>query len=205
LRPSSNIVVGGQWAETIMQKDTETPEGMLRVAVQAMREGGRGLSQVLDDLPAAIYITDAEGVITHYNKACTAFAGRTPRVGQDSWCVTWKLYTEEGEYLPHDQCPMALAVRERRAIRGARAIAERPDGKYVNFQPYPTPLFDDAGNLVAAINLLAEVTGMRQAHSLRAQAAKCRRLVNLWPERKGVVISMAAEYDRKALAIEQRH
>ena len=188
-----------------MQEKTETPEGMLRVVVRAMREGGRGLSQVLNELPAAIYITDPEGVVTHYNQTCNAFAGRKPRVGSDSWCVTWKLFTEEGEYLPHDQCPMAVAVRERRAIRGTRAVAERPDGKYVNFQPYPTPLFDAAGNLVAAINLLAEVPSLRQAHTLRAQAARCRRLVNLWPDRRGVVISMAAEYDRKAFSIEQRH
>jgi len=160
---------------------------------------------MLNELPAAIYITDTQGVVTHFNQTCIAFAGRTPRVGQDSWCVTWKLYTEEGEYLPHDQCPMAVAIRERRIIRGARAMAERPDGKYVNFQPYPTPLFDGAGKLVAAINLLAEVPSLRQAHTLRAQAAKYRRLVNLWPERRSVVISVAAEYDRKALAIEQRH
>jgi PAS domain-containing protein len=184
---------------------TNTPDGMLALAIGAVWDGGGNLLRMLNELPAAIYITDAEGVITHYNKACIAFAGRTPRVGQDSWCVTWKLYTEEGEYLPHDHCPMAAAIRDRRPIRGARAVAERPDGKYVHFQPYPTPLFDGAGKLVAAINLLAEVPSLRQAHTLRAQAAKCRRLVNLWPDRKGVVISMAAEYDRKALAIEQRH
>lgn len=188
-----------------MQKNTETPESMLRVAAQAVREGGWGLSQVLDKLSAAVYVTNAEGVITHYNQTCISFAGRKPRVGNDSWCVTWKLYTEAGEYLPHDQCPMALAIREKRTIRGARAVAERPDGKYVHFQPYPTPLFDGEGNLVGAVNLLAEVSGLTQAHILRAQAAKCRRLVNLWPDRSGVVISMAAEYDRKALAIEQRH
>jgi hypothetical protein len=133
------------------------------------------------------------------------FAGRRPRVGQDSWCVTWKLYTEQGEYLPHEQCPMAVAIGERRPIRGVSAVAERPDGKYVNFQPYPTPLFGSAGNVITAINVLAEVTGLMQAHTLRAQAAKCRRLVNLWPDRQGSVTSMAAEYDRKALDIEQRH
>ena len=97
---------------------------------------------------------------------------------------------------------MAVAIRQGRAIRGAQAVAERPDGKYVSFQPFPTPLFDDTGNLIAAINLLAEVTGLRQAQTLRAQVARCRRMVNLWPDRKGVVISMAAEYDRKALAVE---
>ena len=188
-----------------MHQHTETPDDMLRAAIRAVRAGGLGLPRVLDGLPAAIYLTDTEGVITHYNRACIAFAGRTPRVGQDSWCVTWKLYTEEGEYLPHDQCPMAVAVRERRTIRGARAMAERPDGKYVSFQPYPTPVFDGAGKLIAAINLLAEVPSLRQAQTLRAQAARCRRLVNLWPDRRGVVISMAAEYDRKALAIEERH
>ena len=185
--------------------NTSTPDGMLVRAIGAVREGGGGLLKMLNELPAAIYITDPQGVVTHFNRPCIAFAGRTPRVGQDSWCVTWKLYTDEGEYLPHDHCPMAVAIRERRSIRGARAVAERPDGKYVNFQPYPTPLFDGAGKLIAAINLLAEVPSLRQAHSLRAQAAKCRRLVNLWPERKAVVISMAAEYDRNALAIEQRH
>jgi hypothetical protein len=84
-------------------------------------------------------------------------------------------------------------------------VAERPDGSHVNFQPYPTPLLDGAENLVAAINLLAEVTGWEQAHALRAQAAKCRRLVNLWPDRRRAVNSMAADYDRKALAIEQRN
>jgi len=131
----------------------------------------------LDELPAAIYITNAEGVITHYSRACIDFAGRKPNVGQDSWCITWKLYTEEGEYLPHDCCPMAVAVRQRRAIRGIHAVAERPNGGYVNFQPYPTPLFDSAGKLVAAVNLLVEVTGLREACALRVQAAKYRRMV----------------------------
>src|SRR5690242_11479789 len=101
-----------------MQVNAGTPEGLLHVAVRAVREGGRSLSRVLNELPAAIYITNAEGVITHYSRTCIDFAGRKPNVDQDRWCVTWKLYTEEGEYLPHDRCPMAVAVREKRAIRG---------------------------------------------------------------------------------------
>jgi hypothetical protein len=55
----------------------------------------------LDELPAPIDVTDADGVITH-NPACLAFAGRVPAVGRDRWCVTWKLYTEDGAFLPHD-------------------------------------------------------------------------------------------------------
>src|SRR3954447_19304045 len=103
--------------------NNDTPSGMLARAISAVRNGGGGLLRMLNELPAAIYITDTQGVVTHFNQTCIAFAGRTPRVGQDSWCVTWKLYTEEGEYLPHNQCPMAVAIRERRIIRGARAVA----------------------------------------------------------------------------------
>lgn len=187
-----------------MHQHTETPDDMLRAAIRAVRAGGRGLPRVLDGLPAAIYLTDTEGVITHYNRACIAFAGRTPRVGQDSWCVTWKLYTEDGAHLPHDRCPMAVAVREQRTVRGVQAVAERPDGSHVDFRPHPTPLFDPAGSFVAAINLLHDVTGLRQARTLRVRAAKCRRLVNLWPDRRGALLSMAAEHDRAALALEQR-
>jgi hypothetical protein len=56
---------------------------------------------------------------------------------------------------------MAVAIRERRSIRGAEAIAERPDGTRINFVPYPTPLFDEDGNLAAAVNLLLDVTEQR--------------------------------------------
>jgi hypothetical protein len=86
-----------------------------------------------------IYVTSRDGVITHFNHACVAFAGRTPRVGHDSWRVTWKLYTEAGQFLPHDQCPMAVAIQQRHSVRGSEAIAERPDGTRVNFLPTPRP------------------------------------------------------------------
>jgi PAS domain-containing protein len=127
---------------------------LLRAAVTAVQQGGYNLHQTLDTLPVPFYVTNADGVITYYNRASAAFAGRTPSIGRDRWCVSWKLYTEAGQFLPRDQCPMAVAVRERRAVRGIYAIAERPDGRRVNFLPYPTPLFDEDGNLVGAVNML---------------------------------------------------
>src|SRR5688572_1959753 len=114
-------------------------DNMLHTAITAVRQGNDDFRRVLDSLAAAIYVTNPEGVITYYNAACIAFAGRTPRISQDSWCVTWKLYTEDGRCLPHDQCPMAVAIRERRAVSGVEAVAERPDGSRRNFMPYPTP------------------------------------------------------------------
>ncbi|MDB5444212.1 MAG: hypothetical protein JWP73_2588 [Phenylobacterium sp.] len=117
---------------------------------------------LLNALPAAIYTTDAEGRITFYNEAAVAFAGRRPALGE-MWCVTWRLFHLDGAPMPHDECPMAIALKEGRVVRGAEAIAERPDGSRVVFTPYPTPLHDEHGALVGAVNMLVDITERKTA------------------------------------------
>ncbi|MES1152215.1 MAG: histidine kinase dimerization/phosphoacceptor domain -containing protein, partial [Dongia sp.] len=70
-----------------------------------------------------------------------------------------------GRPLPHDECPMAVALKEGRAIRDAEAVAERPDGTRVPFIPYPTPLRDEHGQIVGAINMLVDISERRQAET----------------------------------------
>jgi PAS domain S-box-containing protein len=113
---------------------------------------------ILNALPAAIYTTDADGKITFYNEACVDFSGRRPVIGEDSWCVTWKLFHLDGRPMPHDECPMAVALKDGREIRGAEAVAERPDGVRLVFTPYPTLLRDADGAVVGAVNMLVDIT-----------------------------------------------
>ena len=154
---------------------------------------------VLDELPAPIYTTDGEGAVTYWNRACVDFAGRVPELGQDRWCVTWRIYTTEGEFMPHDRCPMAEAIKERREVRGKVAIALRPDGSRVAFRPYPTPLFDEAGEFSGAINLLVDVSE-EQAEALNEQAERCRRLADATFNREvcEMLGTMATGYERSA-------
>lgn len=159
-----------------MLLDSETALEMVATAVDALSTTPDSFSEKLDELPAPIYVTDAEGTITYYNKACIDLAGRTPKVGTDKWCVTWKIFTPEGEFLPHDQCPMSVALREKRAVRDVEAIAERPDGTRVPFLPFPTPFFDSDGNLAGAVNVLVDLSPVRGADYLREQAERCREL-----------------------------
>src|SRR6186713_2179344 len=134
---------------------------LVQVAADGIQGSAEAFHEVLDELAAPIYSTDREGTLTYFNQACIRLAGRTPQVGTDKWCVTWKIYTTEGERLPHDACPMAVAIREKRAIRGVEAVAERPDGTRINFMPFPTPVFDDGGQLAGAVNLLLDITDRR--------------------------------------------
>ena len=145
-----------------------------------LQDGGGGhalrgdgyFRQVLDLLPAAVYITDASGRITYYNEAAAVLWGHRPELGLSEWCGSWKLYWPDGRPLPHDQCPMAMAVREKRPIRGLEALAERPDGIRVPFIPYPTPLYDAAGELIGAVNMLVDISDRKRAeHSAQQLAA----------------------------------
>jgi len=123
---------------------------------------------LLDALPAAIYTTDAAGRITFFNQAAVEFSGRTPEIGSDQWCVTWRLYWPDGRRMAHDECPMARALKEDRPIRGCEAIAERPDGTRVPLRAYPTPLHDVSGHLVGAVNMLVDIAAAKEIDKARA-------------------------------------
>lgn len=132
-------------------------------AEEQARASERRLREILEALPAAIYTTDAEGRITFYNQAAVAFSGRVPALGSDEWCVSWRLYRPDGTPMRHDECPMAAALSEGRAVRGMEAVAERPDGARVPFMPYPTPLFDEDGRVVGAVNMLVDISERKSA------------------------------------------
>jgi PAS domain S-box-containing protein len=119
--------------------------------------------ELLDALPAAIYTTDAAGRITFYNQAAVELAGRRPELGRDQWCVSWRLFWPDGRPMAHDECPMAIALKEDRAIRGREIIAERLDGTRVPILPYPTPLHDASGTLVGAVNMLVDISDRKRA------------------------------------------
>jgi PAS domain-containing protein len=182
------------------------PEEIISAAVAAMRRQVASLD-FLDDIPVAVYTTDAAGRITYFNRACIALAGRTPVAGEDQWCVTWKLYGENGEFIPHDRCPMAVAITEKRAVRGVEAVAERPDGSRISFRPFPTPLLDDEGEVVGAVNLLLATPDRRQADYLRTQAQRCRRLARSVDDRAAAVIllRLADDYEEKAGSLDRLH
>ncbi|ULJ73494.1 PAS domain S-box protein [Rhizobium gallicum] len=114
------------------------------------------IEHILQALPEAVYTTDASGLITFYNDAAAELWGVRPELGRSEFCGSWKLYWPDGTPLPHDECPMAMALREKRPVRGLEAFAERPDGRRVLFRAFPTPIFDAEGTLVGAVNMLVD-------------------------------------------------
>ena len=167
-----------------------------------MRKTGARALRDFDRFPAPLYATDGSGRILYFNPACIDFAGRTPTLLVDQWCVSWKLYSEDGVILPHDQCPMAVAIRDKTTVRGVEAFAERPDGERIRFRPFPTPAVDDSGRVLGGVNLLVPVDG--NAHrDLVARADKCRNLAKWVTDKQAeqVLTGMARECERHAEAL----
>ena len=133
-----------------------------------LRERERRFRGLLDALPAAVYTTDAAGRITYYNDAAAELWGHRPPLGTSEWCGSWKLYWPDGTPLAHNECPMAIALKEDRIVRGMEAVAERPDGTRVPFIPYPTPIRDEAGKLIGAVNMLVDITDRKRAEDQQA-------------------------------------
>jgi PAS domain S-box-containing protein len=130
--------------------------------LDALQVPGPRSRDVLRALPAAIYTTDTAGRITFYNEAAAVLWGHRPRIGEDEWCGSWKLYWPDGRPMRHDECPMAVTLREGRDVRGGEAVAERPDGTRVPFLAFPTLLRDAGGNVTGALNMLVDLSGQRR-------------------------------------------
>ena len=83
---------------------------------------------ILNALPAAIYLCDANGYVTAYNDAAVKLWGRRPEVGKDLWCGSWKIYDLDGTLIPLASCPMAVTLKTKKAVAGKEIIIVQPDG-----------------------------------------------------------------------------
>ena len=137
----------------------------LKRAREEVRRKDNQFRQVLEALPAAVYTTDPAGKITYYNRAAAELAGREPEIGKEEWCVTFRLFTPDGKEMRHEECPMAVALKENRPVRGVEALAERPDGTLFPFLPFPTPIRDENGEVVGAVNMLVDISERKQAET----------------------------------------
>lgn len=128
-------------------------------------------TNIFENLPVAIYTCDEMGHVTYFNKAATELWGRTPVIGEDLWCGSWKIFQANGEPLPMDSCPMARALKEKRVIEGEEIVVERPDGSRRNVLPYPVPTFDASGTLTGAINTLVDITQQTRDNAQQSMLA----------------------------------
>lgn len=93
--------------------------------------------------------------------------GRAPALHDpvDRFCGSFKLFSPDGAPIPHEECWIALALRNDRAYDGREIFIERPDGSRRVALAHANPIHDDDGRLVGAVNVLVDITDRKRAEN----------------------------------------
>lgn len=129
-----------------------------------LREDTLGFRELIDTLSVAVYVCDVRGVILHYNRYAAQLWGREPRCGDpgERFCGASRLYLPDGTSLPHEQAPIAEALRTGLSQGNRQVILERPDGSRRMVLVNPVPLRSKAGKVSGAVNCMLDITDHKQ-------------------------------------------
>lgn len=128
--------------------------------------------RLLEKLPAAAYLCDAQGLITYCNRHAVALWGRAPALNDpaDRFCGSFKLFSVDGTPIPHDKCWMAQALNHGKEYNGEEIIIERPDGSRWTALAHANPFFDEAGKVCGAVNVLVDISDRKRSEEVLRQA-----------------------------------
>ena len=165
--------------EALEYQDARRPPPELRdgqAAEEAVRASEHRFRALVHDLSAGVCTCDAAGHITYFNEAAAALWGRTPEIGREQWCGSFRIRRPDRTPVPLDKCPMALALKGERVSSGEELIFERPDGTCRNVMVYPAAIRDASGVLSGAVNIVLDITESKSAkQALQQSEALFRR------------------------------
>jgi PAS domain S-box-containing protein len=140
----------------------------LKSAEAKLRTSEERYKTLFDLVPVAVYTCDADGIIQEYNQRAVELWGRELERNGDEprFCGSHKIYYSDGRPMPHEECPMARALRgEKLTPKDLEIVVERPGGEKRHVIPAPRVVTDERGNIVGAINCLFDITERKQAEA----------------------------------------
>lgn len=121
------------------------------------KQAERHLAHLVDALPAAVFTTDAEGMLTHYNQAAVNLCGSQPTPDVTLWCGSWRLVGPDGQPITAHACPLRQSLATGQPTPGLEALIKRPDGSLVPVTHHSTPLRHESGELLGTVNMLVDL------------------------------------------------
>jgi PAS domain S-box-containing protein len=142
--------------------------------------GEERIRALVEIMPVAMFMCNSAGLITYYNQRAAELWGRNPNLldPADRFCGSYRIYRPNGEFLPHHECSMAIAVLTGRGTRNEEFQIERPDGTTILAVANIDPLYDEAGEICGAINVFEDITERKQTEQRLQVIYKLSEAVN---------------------------
>jgi PAS domain S-box-containing protein len=136
-----------------------------RLEDEAIRRSELRFRRLIEKLPAAAYTIDREGLITYHNDRAVLLWGRAPQLNHpdDRYCGSFRLFQSDGTPLAHEHCWMVRALHDGRDYHGKEVLIERPDGSRVTVLAHASPIRNDAGEIIGAMNVLVDISDRKRA------------------------------------------
>ena len=184
IRDDKGRIVG---ASKIARDITERKqaEKRRRLAEESLRQSQEQYGRLANLLPVGVYTCAADGTITYFNQQAATLWGRAPQPGDtdERFCGSLKLFLPGTDtHLLHEDCPMAVALREGTSYRNEEVIIERPDGSRVTELVNIDPIRDADGTVAGAINVFHDVSALKRVEeALREEKENLRTLLDTLP------------------------
>ena len=140
---------------------------------------------ILENLPVAVSVCDADGVIAWCNRKATEFWGRSPRLGDplERFCGAHKLFRHDGRPLPHRESPTAEVLRTGNSASNLEVIVEKPNGERVWALAHIDAIKNEAGEVIGAISCFQDITARKDAEkTMRESLVLSRTITETTPE-----------------------
>ena len=142
------------------------------------KQAERHLAHLVEALPAAVFTTDAEGLITHYNQAAVDLWNCRPTSGMSYWQGSWHLMGSDGQPVPDQNCPLRQALALGRPVLGFEALIQRPDGARISVTHHSTPLRNESEELFGTVNMLVDLSERKHTErQLQASASELEQRI----------------------------
>jgi len=163
----------------------------VRPALSAMLRASDG---ILDMLPIATYICDAQGTILQYNRRAAEIWGRAPDPGQ-----THEQFNENSRFCELDGTPvtrslLAEVLATGTPVRDAERIIDEADGKRLILSVNIDPLLNAKGDVAGAVTCFLDISERKRMDDALEQS----RVRALEQEQL-----LAATYEHAAIGISE--
>lgn len=165
-------------------REREEVEYTLRRQRDEVRSSEERFRRLMELMPIAVYVCDASGIIQSYNLRAAELWGRAPKLGDSAqrYCGSLRLYTSEGEFVPHQESKMAEVLRTGIEARNLEVVIERPAGSRITVLVNIVPLRNGDGKLIGAINCFQDITELKLAEeALRRSEDRLRHIIDTIP------------------------